>query len=191
MPHGSASRAAPARLRVHSRRLHRGPYGRGRRDGSAQRRTVTHSRCSRRYRRGRRGYGYRSSVATAVRQGADVALRITPATFPWKPPWGKRLISARGSATATQPSRQWHGWCVQDGQRYALSGVVAAAYAGGGGGPATHTPNTPEAWAHPSAVTVGPGRVGGRRHDLVRGLDLQDVLRIYRAALAVELISNG
>ena len=28
------------------------------------------------------GYGYRSSVATAVRQQADVVLRITPATFP-------------------------------------------------------------------------------------------------------------
>ena len=28
------------------------------------------------------GYGYRTSVATAVRQGADVVLRITPATFP-------------------------------------------------------------------------------------------------------------
>ena len=40
---------------------------------------------------GDRGYGYRSSVATAVQQGADVALRITPATFPVETALGERV----------------------------------------------------------------------------------------------------
>ena len=44
------------------------------------------------------GYGYRSSVATAVRHDADVVLRITPTTFPVETDAGTPLTSLPGSA---------------------------------------------------------------------------------------------
>jgi hypothetical protein len=61
------------------------------------------------------GYGSRSSVATAVRQGADVVLRITPATFPVETAAGVPfdLIAWLRQGNTAQP--EWQGWCVQDG----------------------------------------------------------------------------
>jgi hypothetical protein len=72
-----------------------------------------------------RGYGYRRSVATAVRQQADVVVRLHPATFPLETeagqPWNVlRWLRQRGSA-----SREWHGWCCWAGQRYPVRLVAA------------------------------------------------------------------
>ena len=71
------------------------------------------------------GYGYRASVARAVRQSADVVLRITPATFPVETAAGVPfdLIAWLRQGSATQ--QEWQGWCVHDGQRYAVR-VLAA-----------------------------------------------------------------
>ena len=65
-----------------------------------------------------RGYGYRRSVATALRQQADVVVRIHPATFPLETEGGQpvnvlRWLRQRGGA-----EREWHGWCRWVGQRY-------------------------------------------------------------------------
>jgi len=64
-----------------------------------------------------RGYGYRRSVATAVRQQADVVVRIPPATFPLdteaaEPCKVLRWLRQRGNS-----ERDWHGWCRWEGQR--------------------------------------------------------------------------
>ena len=72
-----------------------------------------------------RGYGYRRSVATAVRQQADIVVRIHPATFPLETAAGQpfnvlRWLRQRGGA-----EREWHGWCRWAGQRYPVRLVVA------------------------------------------------------------------
>jgi hypothetical protein len=72
-----------------------------------------------------RGYGYRRSVATAVRQQADVIVRIHPATFPLETEAGQpcnvlRWLRHRGGA-----EREWHGWCRWAGQRYPVRLVAA------------------------------------------------------------------
>ena len=72
-----------------------------------------------------RGYGYRRSVATAVRQQADVVVRIHPATFPLETEEGQpfnvlRWLRQRGGA-----EREWHGWCRWAGQPYAVRLVAA------------------------------------------------------------------
>ena len=72
-----------------------------------------------------RGYGYRRSVATAVRQQADVVVRIHPATFPLETETGQpcnvlRWLRHRGGA-----EREWQGWCRWAGQRYPVRLVAA------------------------------------------------------------------
>src|SRR5262244_468418 len=72
-----------------------------------------------------RGYGYRRSVALAVRQQADVVVRIHPATFPLETEAGQpfnvlRWLRQRGGA-----EREWHGWCRWAGQPYAVRLVAA------------------------------------------------------------------
>ncbi len=72
-----------------------------------------------------RGYGYRRSVATAVRQQADIVVRIHPATFPLETAAGEpfnvlRWLRQRGGA-----EREWPGWCRWAGQRYPVRLVVA------------------------------------------------------------------
>jgi hypothetical protein len=72
-----------------------------------------------------RGYGYRRSVATAVRQQADVVVRIHPATFPLETEAGQpfnvlRWLRHRGGA-----EREWHGWGRWAGQPYAVRLVAA------------------------------------------------------------------
>ena len=65
-----------------------------------------------------RGYGYRRSVALAVRQHAAVVVRISPATFPLETEAGApfnvlRWLRPRGGA-----EREWQGWCHWEGRRY-------------------------------------------------------------------------
>jgi hypothetical protein len=72
-----------------------------------------------------RGYGYRRRVATAVRQQADVVVRIHPATFPLETEAGQPFnvlgwLRQRGGA-----AREWHGWCRWAGQRYPVRLVAA------------------------------------------------------------------
>jgi hypothetical protein len=72
-----------------------------------------------------RGYGYRRSVATAVRQQADVVVRIHPATFPLETEAGQPFnvlgwLRQRGGS-----AREWHGWCRWAGQRYPVRLVAA------------------------------------------------------------------
>ena len=72
-----------------------------------------------------RGYGYRRSVATAVRQQADVVVRIHPATFPLETEAGQpcnvlRWLRHRGGA-----AREWPCWCRWAGQRYPVRLVAA------------------------------------------------------------------
>jgi len=72
-----------------------------------------------------RGYGYRRSVATAVRQQADVVVRIHPATFPLETEAGQPFnvlgwLRQRGGA-----NQEWHGWCRWAGQRYPVRLVAA------------------------------------------------------------------
>lgn len=72
-----------------------------------------------------RGYGYRRSVATAVRQQADVVVRIHPATFPLETEAGQpcdvlRWLRHRGGA-----AREWPCWCRWAGQRYRVRLVAA------------------------------------------------------------------
>src|SRR5215471_4430738 len=72
-----------------------------------------------------RGYGYRRSVATAVRQQADVIVRIHPATFPLETEVGQPFnvlgwLRQRGGS-----AREWHGWCRWAGQRYPVRLVAA------------------------------------------------------------------
>jgi hypothetical protein len=72
-----------------------------------------------------RGYGYRRSVATAVRQQADVVVRIHPATFPLETEAGQPVnvlcwLRQRGRA-----EREWHCWCRWAGQRYPVRLVAA------------------------------------------------------------------
>jgi hypothetical protein len=72
-----------------------------------------------------RGDGSRRSVALAVRQQADVVVRIPPATFPLatdaEPPFPvRRWLRQQGS-----PEREWTGWCRWQGQRYRVRLLAA------------------------------------------------------------------
>ena len=71
------------------------------------------------------GYGYRTSVATAVRQHADVVLRITPATFPVATVAGEAFDLAAWLRQSAAAQQEWQGRCVHDAQHYA--GRVLAA----------------------------------------------------------------
>ena len=135
------------------------------------------------------GYGYRASVATAARQGADVVLRITPATFPVETAAGVPfdLIAWLRQGSAAQP--EWQGWCVHDAQRYAVR-VLAARL-------------PPEAAARARQRKYQQARKDGRTPSaatltladwvlvattLAADWALPDVLRLYRARWQVELV---
>ncbi len=64
------------------------------------------------------GYGYRRSVATAVRQRADVVLRISPPTFPLETEAGLPFNVLHWLRTGHGEVRTWHGWCRWERQRY-------------------------------------------------------------------------
>src|SRR6266704_4978426 len=67
-----------------------------------------------------RGYGYRRSVATAVRQQEDVVVRIHPATFPLETEAAQPFNVLRWLRQRGSPERDWHGWCRWEGRRYAV-----------------------------------------------------------------------
>jgi hypothetical protein len=71
------------------------------------------------------GYGYRRSVATAVRQQAAVVVRIHPATFPLETAAAQPFNVLRWLRQQGGPEREWHGWCRWEGRRYAVRLVAA------------------------------------------------------------------
>jgi len=66
------------------------------------------------------GYGYRASVAAAAGQQADVVLRITPATFPLETAAEQPFDVLAWLRAAGGPTREWHGWCRWERQRYGV-----------------------------------------------------------------------
>jgi hypothetical protein len=72
-----------------------------------------------------RGYGYRRSVAMAVRQQADGVVRIHPATFPLETEVGQPFKVLRWLRQRGSPERAWMGWWRWQGQRYRVRLVAA------------------------------------------------------------------
>jgi len=72
-----------------------------------------------------RGYGYRRSVALAVRQHADVILRLHPATFPLETEGGQPFAVRRWLRPSGDTTRDGHGWCCWQGCRYRVRLVAA------------------------------------------------------------------
>jgi len=135
------------------------------------------------------GYGYRSSVATAVQQDADVVMRITPATFPVATAAGQAfdLVAWLRQSEATQ--QEWQGWCVHDGQRYAVR-VLAARLPPEAAARARQR-KSQQAQKHgrtPSADTLALADWVLVATTLAADWSLRDVLRLYRARWQVELV---
>src|SRR5215475_2890950 len=72
-----------------------------------------------------RGYGYRRSVALAVRQQADVVVRIHPATFPLETDAEQPFPVLRWLRQRGSPEREWTGWCRWQGHRYRVRLMAA------------------------------------------------------------------
>jgi hypothetical protein len=135
------------------------------------------------------GYGYRASVASAVRQRADAVLRITPATFPVETEAGVPFDLSAWLRQGSAAQQEWYGRCVHDGQPY-LVRVLAARL-------------PPEAAARARQRQYQQARKHGRT-PMAATLDLADwvlvattlgadwslcdVLRLYRARWQVELV---
>ncbi len=71
------------------------------------------------------GYGYRTSVASATRQQADVVRRVTPATFPLETAAGEAFAVGPWLRTPGQATREWHGWGAWEHQRDAVRLLAA------------------------------------------------------------------
>jgi hypothetical protein len=72
-----------------------------------------------------RGSGSRRRVAIAVRQQAEVGVRIPPATVPLDPEEGHPFHGLRGLRPRGGPEREWHGWCCGEGRRDPVRLVAA------------------------------------------------------------------
>jgi hypothetical protein len=72
-----------------------------------------------------RGDGYHRSVALAVRQHADVGVRMPPATFPLETDTGQPLAVWRWLRQPRDTTGDWHGWCRWQGGRYRVRLVAA------------------------------------------------------------------
>jgi len=64
-------------------------------------------------------------VATAVRQQADVVVRIHPATFPLETEAGQPCNGLGWLRQRGDSAREWHGWCRWAGQRSPVRLVAA------------------------------------------------------------------
>jgi len=135
------------------------------------------------------GYGYRSSVATAVRQGADVVLRITPATFPVETAAGVPFDLIAWLRQGNTAQQEWQGWCVQDDQQYAVR--VLAARLPPEAAAQARMRKYKQAQKHgrtPSAATLALADWVLVVTTLAADWSLTDVLRLYRARWQVELV---
>jgi hypothetical protein len=72
-----------------------------------------------------RGYGYRRSVALAMRQQADVVVRIHPATCPWETDAAQPFPVLRWLRQRGSPAREWTGWGRWQGHRYRVRLLAA------------------------------------------------------------------
>ncbi len=136
------------------------------------------------------GYGYRASVAEAVRQGADVVLRITPATFPGETATGEAFDLAAWLGQERAGQHEWQGWCVQDTQRYAVR-VLAARLPPEAAARARQRKykQTQKKYGRtPSATTLALADWVLVATTLAADWSLTDVLRLYRARWQVELV---
>ena len=135
------------------------------------------------------GYGYRASVALAVRQDADVVLRITPATFPVETAAGQAFDLPAWLRQGSAAQQEWPGWCVYEGQRYAVR-VLAARLPPEAAARARQR-KYQQAQKHgrtPSATTVALADWVLVATTLATDWSLRDVLRLYRARWHVELV---
>ena len=135
------------------------------------------------------GYGYRASVATAVRQGADVVLRITPATFPVETATGQAFDLPAWLRQGNTTQQEWQGWCVHDAQRYAVR--VLAARLPPEAAARARMRKYKQAQKHgrtPFAATLALADWVLVATTLAADWTLTDVLRLYRARWQVELV---
>jgi hypothetical protein len=135
------------------------------------------------------GYGYRSSVATAVRQGADVVLRITPATFPVETAAGVPFDLIAWLRQGNTAQQEWQGWCGQDDQQYTVR--VLAARLPPEAAAQARSRKYKQAQKHgrtPSAATLALADWVLVVTTLAADWSLTDVLRLYRARWPVELV---
>ena len=136
------------------------------------------------------GYGYRSSVATAVRQDADVILRLTPATFPVETEAGHAFDLAAWLRQGEAVQQEWRGWCVHDTKRYAVR-VLAARLPPEAAARARQRKYKQAQKKHgrlPSAATLALADWVLVVTTLTADWSLTDVLRLYRARWQVELV---
>ena len=135
------------------------------------------------------GYGYRASVALAVRQDADVVLRITPATFPVETADGEAFDLAAWLRQGAAAQQEWQGRCVHDAQHYTVR-VLAARLPPEAAARARQR-KYKQAQKHgrtPSAATVALADWVVVATTLAADWSLHDVLRLYRARWQVELV---
>jgi Transposase DDE domain len=135
------------------------------------------------------GYGYRASVAAAVRQGADVVLRITPAPCPVETATEEAFDLPAWLGQGSAPQHEWQGWCVHDTQRYAVR-VLAARLPPEAAARARQR-KYQQAQKHgrtPSATTGALADWVLVATTLAADWSLPDVLRLYRARWQVELV---
>ena len=137
-----------------------------------------------------RGYGYRRSVATAMRQQADVVVRIHPATFPLETEEGHPFNVLRWLRHRGGPEREWHGWCGWEGRRYPVR-LVAAKLTPAAAQQARRRQRRKAQKAGRTLTT--PTRAVAGWLLVITTLDVRtwsaaDVLYVYRARWQVELV---
>jgi len=135
------------------------------------------------------GYGYRASVASAVRQRADAVLRITPATFPVETAAGIPCDLSAWLRQGSAAQQEWHGQCVHDGQPYGVR-VLAASLPPEAAARARQR-KYQQARKHgrtPTAATLALADWVVVATTLGADWSLRDVVRLYRARWQVELV---
>jgi hypothetical protein len=128
-------------------------------------------------------------VATAVRQGAEVVLRITPATFPVETAAGQAFALTAWLRQGSAAPQEWQGWCVHDAQRYAVR-VLAARLPPEAAARARHR-KYQQAQKHgrtPAAATLALADWVLVATTVAADWSLPDVLRLYRARWPVALV---
>ena len=135
------------------------------------------------------GYGYRSSVATAVRQQADVVLRITPATCPVTTAAGEAFDRTAWLRQGRAAHQEWQGWCDDDAQRSAVR-VLAARLPPAAAARARQRQDqkAQKPGRTPSAATVALADWVLVATTLTAEWSRTDVLRLYRVRWQVALV---
>jgi hypothetical protein len=136
------------------------------------------------------GYGYRGMVAVAVRQQADVVLRITPSTFPLETEGAAPFDILAWLRTPGLTPREWLGWCQWKQQRYQVR-LLAAQLPPAAAAAARQRKRqkAQKAGRTPTAATLLlAGWVLVLTTLPAASWPLAEVLRLYRARWQVELV---